>query len=306
MKVEISHLVKSFRKGVRAVDDLSFSFGPGEVIGFVGPNGAGKTTTMRILATLDTPDSGDVFLDGRSVLEHPDFAHLNIGFMPDDLPDRTDITVAEYLDFFARAYDLRGPRRENAVRSVEEFTGLAALRDKTLHELSKGMKQRVSLARALVHDPKVLVMDEPANGLDPRARIELRELVKALSESGKAILISSHILSEHEEMCTSSVIIERGKRLSTDNVPTADETWVKLRFKGLTADESVAKLLELPQVKAAEPHAGACRARIAAGDDEAAAFLADLVRRGFAPVRFDPEGGNLEDVFMQVTKGALA
>ena len=306
MKVEISHLVKSFRKGVRAVDDLSFSFGPGEVIGFVGPNGAGKTTTMRILATLDTPDSGDVFLDGRSVLEHPDFAHLNIGFMPDDLPDRTDITVAEYLDFFARAYDLRGPRRENAVRSVEEFTGLAALRDKTLHELSKGMKQRVSLARALVHDPQVLVMDEPANGLDPRARIELRELVKALAENGKAILISSHILTELEEMCTSSVIIERGRRLSTETLPEEKETWVRLRFKDIAPADAIAKLLEMPAVLAAELHAGICRAKIAAGDDEAARFLDELVRRGFSPVRFDPETGNLEDVFMHVTKGTLA
>ena len=306
MNVEIQNLVRSFRPGVRAVDGLSFSFKSGEVIGFVGPNGAGKTTTMRILATLDAPDAGDVLLDGVSVLDHPEHAHRNIGFMPDDLPDRSDITVDEYLDFFGRAYALRGAALRSAVESVEDFTGLTALRDKTLHELSKGMKQRVSLARALVHDPKVLVMDEPANGLDPRARIELRELVKALAESGKAILISSHILTELEEMCTSTVIIEHGRRLSTETLPAENETWVKLRFRDLAPSDAIPKLLELPAVRSAELHAGICRAKISAGDAEAAQFLAELVRLGFAPVRFDPETGNLEDVFMHVTKGTLA
>ena len=306
MTVEIKNLVRSFRPGVCAVDDLSFEFKSGDVVGFVGPNGAGKTTTMRILATLDVPDGGDVLLDGVSVLDHPETAHANIGFMPDDLPDRSDITVDEYLDFFGRAYALRDDALRSAIDGVEEFTGLTALRDKTLHELSKGMKQRVSLARALVHDPKVIVMDEPANGLDPRARIELRELVKALAESGKAILISSHILTELEEMCTTTVIIERGRRLSTEKVPVAAETWVKLRFKDLSPADAIAKLLEMPFVKAAEPHAGICRAKIAAGDEEAARFLAELVKLGLAPVKFDPETGNLEDVFMHVTKGALA
>ena len=306
MTVGIHNLVKSFQPGVNAVDGLSFSFKSGEVIGFVGPNGAGKTTTMRMLATLDVPDAGEILLDDVSVLDHPEVAHRAIGFMPDDLPDRSDITVDEYLDFFGRAYSLRGDALRAAVEGVEEFTGLTALRDKTLHALSKGMKQRVSLARALVHDPQVLVMDEPANGLDPRARIELRELVKALAENGKAILISSHILTELEEMCTSSVIIERGRRLSTEAVPVEKETWVKLRFKDLPPADAIAKLLEMPAVRAAEPHAGICRAKIAAGDEEAAKFLAELVRLGLAPVRFDPETGNLEDVFMHVTKGALA
>lgn len=306
MTVEIRNLVKSFQRGVRAVDNLSFTFKSGEVIGFVGPNGAGKTTTMRMLATLDVPDAGDIFLDGVSILDSPETAHRAIGFMPDDLPDRADITVDEYLDFFGRAYALRGNELRSAVESVEDFTGLTMLKDKTLHALSKGMKQRVSLARALVHDPQVLVMDEPANGLDPRARIELRELVKALAENGKAILISSHILTELEEMCTSSVIIERGRRLSTETLPEEKETWVRLRFKDIAPADAIAKLLEMPAVLAAEPHAGICRAKIAAGDDEAARFLDELVRRGFSPVRFDPETGNLEDVFMHVTKGTLA
>lgn len=270
MKVEIKNLTRIFRRGFKAVDDLSFTFSSGEVIGFVGPNGAGKTTTMRMMATLDFPDAGDILLDGRSILDDPDLAHRAIGFMPDELPDRNDITVEEYLDFFGRAYGLRGAALRTALDGVEEFTGLVPFRDKTLRQLSKGMKQRVSLARALVHDPAVLIMDEPANGLDPRARVELRELVKALAENGKAILISSHILSELEEMCTGTVIIERGRRLSTESAENED-VWLKVRVRKDAADAILAKMLETPGVLAAEK-----------------------------------AGCNLEDLFMQVTKGALA
>ena len=283
MKVELLHLTRVFQRGFKAVDDLSFSFTSGEVVGFVGPNGAGKTTTMRMLATLDVPDSGDILIDGKSILDDPSLAHRAVGFMPDDLPNRSDTTVDEYLDFFGRAYGLRGKELADAINGVEDFTGLVSFRDKTLRELSKGMKQRVSLARALVHDPQVIVMDEPANGLDPRARIELRELVRALAEQGKAILISSHILSELEEMCTTSVIIERGRRLSTD---FKDETaWIRLKFNSDGGEAILAKLLEMPSVKEAELSGAGFRVRIDAGDDAA---------------------GRLEDVFMHVTKGALA
>src|SRR5262249_36471724 len=198
MKIEVVNLKKHF--GVtRAVDDVSFAFSSGEVVGFVGPNGAGKTTTMRILATLDEPTAGDALIDGVSVVEEPERARHLIGYVPDSLPAHRDISVHEYLDFFARAYGLKGAHRAKVVESVEEFTNLAGIRDKMLNALSKGMKQRVSLARALLHDPPTLIMDEPAAGLDPRARIELRELIRALSSQGKAILISSHILTRSEE-----------------------------------------------------------------------------------------------------------
>jgi len=304
VKVELQHLTKVFQRGFKAVDDLSFSFSSGEVVGFVGPNGAGKTTTMRMLATLDVPDSGDILLDGKSILDNPDIAHRAIGFMPDDLPDRADTTVEEYLDFFGRAYSLRGKALREALDGVEEFTGLTSFRDKTLRQLSKGMKQRVSLARALVHDPQVIVMDEPANGLDPRARIELRELVRALAENGKALLISSHILSELEEMCTTSVIIERGKRLSTE---FADETaWIRLRFRGEGGEAVLAKLLEMPGIKEAEVAGPGFRVCIDAGDESAEQLAKELFTRGLAPIHFASEAGRLEDVFMHVTKGALA
>ena len=305
MKVEVTNLVKTFDRGFRAVDGLSFSFSSREVIGFVGPNGAGKTTTMRIMSTLDTPDSGDITLDGVSVLDHPEQAHRLIGFMPDDLPSRTDTTVDEYLDFFARAYGLRGAAIRKAVEGVEEFTGLTEFRDRTLHALSKGMKQRVSLARALVHDPAVLIMDEPANGLDPRARIELRELVKALGENGKAILISSHILSELEEMCTSSVIIERGRRLNAEAAVSA-ETWIKLRFLPGVNEKALPVLLETPGVVAAESSGNGWRVKTASGDEAAAALAGNLFARKLVPILFEPEVGKLEDIFMHVTKGRLA
>lgn len=305
MKVEVTNLVKTFDKGFRAVDDLSFSFSSGEVIGFVGPNGAGKTTTMRIMATLDTPDSGDITLDGVSLLDHPEHAHRLVGFMPDDLPSRTDTTVDEYLDFFARAYGLRGTAIRKAVEGVEDFTGLADFRDRTLNALSKGMKQRVSLARALVHDPAVLIMDEPANGLDPRARIELRELVKALGENGKAILISSHILSELEEMCTSSVIIERGRRLNAE-VEASAEMWIKLRFLPAVNEKALAALLETPGVLAAESSGNGWRVKTTAGDEAAATLAGNLFARDMVPILFEPELGKLEDIFMHVTKGNLA
>jgi ABC-2 type transport system ATP-binding protein len=304
MKVELLHLTRVFQRGFKAVDDLSFSFTSGEVVGFVGPNGAGKTTTMRMLATLDVPDSGDILIDGKSILDDPALAHRAVGFMPDDLPNRSDTTVDEYLDFFGRAYGLRGKELADALAAVEEFTGLASFRDKTLRELSKGMKQRVSLARALVHDPQVIVMDEPANGLDPRARIELRELVRALAERGKAILISSHILSELEEMCTTSVIIERGRRLSTD---FKDETaWIRLKFNSEGGEAILAKLLEMPSVKEAELSGAGFRVRIAAGDDAAESLAKELFSRDLVPIHFTSEAGRLEDVFMHVTKGALA
>ena len=304
MKVELLHLTRVFQRGFKAVDDLSFSFTSGEVVGFVGPNGAGKTTTMRMLATLDVPDSGDILIDGKSILDDPSLAHRAVGFMPDDLPNRSDTTVDEYLDFFGRAYGLRGKELADAINGVEDFTGLVSFRDKTLRELSKGMKQRVSLARALVHDPQVIVMDEPANGLDPRARIELRELVRALAEQGKAILISSHILSELEEMCTTSVIIERGRRLSTD---FKDETaWIRLKFNSDGGEAILAKLLEMPSVKEAELSGAGFRVRIDAGDDAAESLAKELFSKGLVPIHFASEAGRLEDVFRHVTKGALA
>jgi ABC-2 type transport system ATP-binding protein len=314
MRVEVRGLSRRFGR-VQAVDDVSFAFGAGEVVGFVGPNGAGKTTTMRIMATLDEPTAGDVLLDGVSAVDYPEAARRRLGYMPDALPEHADMTALEYVDFFGRAFGLRGGALRKSVDEVEAFTGLGAIRGKTLKQLSKGMKQRVSLARALVHNPALLIMDEPANGLDPRARIELRELVRALAESGKAVLISSHILTELSEMCSSVVIIERGRlagqgtletlaRSNGKNGEAAQQVWI--RPLGSSPEALAGTLLEIPGIRRARVRGGGCAAELAGGEAEAAALLAELVRRGAGVVEFRPEQAGLEDIFMTVTKGELA
>lgn len=213
MKTEVRNLTRIFGK-TKAVDDISFSFDDGNIFGFIGPNGAGKTTTIRIMATLDLATSGDVFYDGVSATLYPEAVRRVVGYMPDSLPGYKDIQVWEYLDFFARSFGLKGAERTRALNDIVEFTNLGELRNKFLFALSKGMKQRVSLARALIHNPKILIMDEPAAGLDPRARLELRTLLKILAEQKKAIFLSSHILSELQDICDGAVIIEQGKLLS--------------------------------------------------------------------------------------------
>ncbi|HET8798165.1 MAG TPA: ABC transporter ATP-binding protein, partial [Thermoanaerobaculia bacterium] len=253
MRVEVVDLRKDFGRTV-AVDGVSFTFGAGDVMGFVGPNGAGKTTTMRILSTLDEPSGGDALLDGVSIVQEPEEARRRVGFVPDALPVHADVTVHEYLDFFARAYGIGPQKRRSVIEGVEEFTNLTGIRDKTLKALSKGMNQRVCLARALLHDPGVLILDEPAAGLDPRARIELRELIRVFAANGKAILMSSHILTELAEICTGAVIIERGRILragSLDEIMTAasesGHRTLIIRTRG-SAAELQRVLLEMPGV----------------------------------------------------------
>jgi ABC-2 type transport system ATP-binding protein len=308
MKIEVVNLKKHFGPTL-AVDDVSFAFSSGQVVGFVGPNGAGKTTTMRILATLDEPTAGDALIDGVSVVEEPERARRLIGYVPDSLPAHRDISVHEYLDFFARAYGLKGARREKMVTGVEEFTNLAGIRDKTLNALSKGMKQRVSLARALLHDPPALIMDEPAAGLDPRARIELRELIRALSSQGKAVLISSHILTELAEICDGAVIIEHGKILMAGRVGEllTDNASRRVALIRVLSDreELYRELLQTPGVEAARLNGDEVMAEVNGDDDALCALLATLVGRGHRVIEFKQQRANLEEIFMSVTKGVV-
>jgi len=259
MHVEVRNLVRRFGR-TTAVDCINFEFQSGDIYGFVGPNGAGKTTTMRIMATLDEPCEGDIFIDGVSLINYPEKVRRWIGFMPDSLPAHNDISVAEYIDFFARAYGLRGARRRKAVEGVLDFTNLQGIRWKMLSSLSKGMKQRVSLARSIVHDPSVLIMDEPAAGLDPRARVELRELLKILRQQGKAVLISSHILTELSEICTGAVIIEQGKILRAGSVTELVQVEhhdgrreITVVALDIDSQSFVRQLLEMPLVEEAFP-----------------------------------------------------
>jgi ABC-2 type transport system ATP-binding protein len=308
MHIHVDHLKKHYGR-TRAVDDVSFSFSSGEIVGFVGPNGAGKSTTMRIIATLDEPTSGDVFLDDISVVQDPDKAHRLIGYVPDALPGHRDISVHEYLDFFARAYGIRAAARKKVIESIEEFTNLLGIRDKHLNALSKGMKNRVSVARALVHDPAVLIMDEPAAGLDPRARIELRELLKVLCGQGKAILISSHILTELAEICTAAVIIERGKILragSLAHILTADKPHRTVLIRTLDEPELLHKdLLLRPNIEAARRIDHTVEADVAGGEEACWELLAHLVRSGYRVVEFHQQRAGLEELFMNVTRGEV-
>jgi len=307
--IELVHLSRSFGP-TRAVDDISFRVHAGEVFGYIGPNGAGKTTSMRILATLDLPNAGDALVDGFSVVNDPDRVRRRLGFMPDTFGTYSNVNVQEYLDFFARAYGLRQADRLRARRRVMEFTGLDILAEKPIDGLSKGMKQRLCLGRALIHDPAVLVLDEPAAGLDPRARIELRDMIRQLAKRGKTVLISSHILTELAEICDRVGIIERGRLVAVGSV---DE----IRKEVQTVHHAVeVSLLDgtggladwlAQQSGVSQIHEENSTVRfLHAGDRQAEAdLLKAMIEAGFPVVAFGARRQSLEDVFMQVTKGLV-
>ncbi|MDZ4774828.1 MAG: ABC transporter ATP-binding protein [Planctomycetota bacterium] len=306
--LEVRAVTKTYGK-LKAVDDVSFSVAPGQIVGFIGPNGAGKTTTMRICATLVYPDKGDVFIRGKSVLEDPRAVRRMLGFMPDSYGTYANTTIWEYLDFYARAYDLRGDARRRRVGEVMEFTSLSDLQEKEIAGLSKGMKQRLCLAKTLLHDPPVMILDEPAAGLDPRARVELRELVRELSGLDKAILLSSHILTELAEMCDSVIVIERGQ-LKADG--TVADLTKKLRpalqvyvrtLQGAAATERA--LVELPGIERVRLEREGVVFEQIGGPEELAATLTSLVQSGLSPVEFTPQQLNLEEVFLSLTEGKL-
>ena len=308
MKISVDHLRREFGKTV-AVDSISFSFDSGQIYAFVGPNGAGKTTTMRIMASLDEPTDGDVRLDDLSVVEDPERARSLIGFVPDELRVYWDTTVHEYVDFFARAYGLKGSTRDDAVSGVEEFSGIADIRDKQLRALSKGMKQRLSLARALVSDPQVLILDEPAAGLDPRARVELRELLVLLADQGKAIFISSHILTELTEICHGVVIIEQGRILESGEIDSVIQKQAPKRTYAMRVvefqDRLVRDLMQFPYVDRPRPAGNEVHFEVEGTEDNAFEVLNLLVNHGYRVVEFRQTKANLEDIFMNVTEGKL-
>lgn len=306
MKIAVDNLRREFGKTV-AVDSISFSFDSGQIYAFVGPNGAGKTTTMRIMASLDEPTDGDVRLDDLSVVEDPERARSLIGFVPDELRVYWDTTVHEYVDFFARAYGLKGSTRDDAVAGVEKFTGIADIRDKQLRALSKGMKQRLSLARALVSDPQVLILDEPAAGLDPRARVELRELLVLLADQGKAVFISSHILTELTEICHGVVIIEQGRILETGEIDAVIQKQAPKRTYAIRVvefqDRLVRDLMQFPYIDQPRPAGNEVHFEVEGTEDNAFEVLNLLVNHGYRVVEFRQTKANLEDIFMNVTEG---
>ena len=306
--LEVQRLSRSYG-AVRAVHDLSFTLDRGQVMGFIGPNGAGKTTTMRILATLDLPDGGDALVEGRSVLVDPREVRKHVGFMADLFVPYANLNVLQFLDFAARAYDLRGAARVQAVRSVASFCGLLDFADRPASGLSKGMGQRLHLAKTLLHDPSLLILDEPTAGLDPRARIEFRDLLEALKAAGKGILISSHILSELSESCDAIVVIEKGKLVVSGDI---DEI-----AKGLGPHrEVVVKVLSDPdaalkwfllQPGVIEPTLvqGDVRFRFDRDDEALAALFASAVGAALRICGFTTVANDLEDIFLRTTRGKL-
>ncbi len=307
--IELRHLHRYFGP-TRAVDDVSFEVHAGQVFGYIGPNGAGKTTSMRILATLDLPTAGDAFVDGFSVVNDPDRVRRRLGFMPDYFSTYSNINVVEYLDFFARAYNLRGDQRRRAVADVMEFTGLDVLAEKPIDGLSKGMKQRLCLGRALIHDPAVLVLDEPAAGLDPRARIELRLMIRKLADRGKAVLISSHILTELAEMCDTVGIIERGNLVAVGSVAeiqrqiqTVHRTVEVRVLEG--QDRLAAWLADRPDVSQVVPENSLLRFVHAGTEADEADLLKAMILADFRVTAFGSRQQSLEDVFLEVTRGLV-
>ena len=257
MLLEVKHLTKSFGSNT-AVNDASFSIPRGEIFGFIGPNGAGKSTTLRIIAGLEEPDSGDVLWNNVSAVDYPEKLRKSIGFMPDTLPDVSDMTVKDFISFYASAFDLQGKIRRERIEKANTLTRLGELENKFISQLSKGMKQRVNLARILIHDPELLLLDEPAAGLDPLTRIEMRNILQILSDEGKTILLSSHILSELEDMVSGAVIIEKGKIIKhglIDDLTIPEEPGDNLEticiemIHGTTLGNWLSRIEQLPGVK---------------------------------------------------------
>jgi ABC-2 type transport system ATP-binding protein len=305
--IELRRLHRYFG-ATKAVNDVTFSVPRGQVFGYIGPNGAGKTTSMRILATLDLPTYGDAFVDGFSVINDPDRVRRRLGFMPDSFGTYANVNCWEYLDFYARAYGLVGRDRHRALRHVMGFTGLDKLAEKPISGLSKGMKQRLCLGRSMIHNPGVLILDEPAAGLDPRARIELREMIGQLAAGdGKTILVSSHILTELAEMCDRVGIIERGTLLATGSVEEIHrqlETHREVRVRLLERiADAAAWLREQPDVHEVREEGELLRFSHPGTRTEEAQLLRQMIEAGLSVAEFRSEEKSLEDVFMHVTQG---
>jgi len=333
--VSIRHLRKEYRETV-AVCDLSLDLEAGDIFGFIGPNGAGKTTTIKILATLLSPSAGAATVNGIDVVENPEGVRAVVGYMPDFFGVYDDVKVWEYLDFFAAAYRIPRPRRPHVIDDVLALTDLTGKKDSYVESLSRGMKQRLCLAKTLVHDPRLLLLDEPASGLDPRARIEFKELMKELQAMGKTILVSSHILPELADFCNKVGIIERGElkesghvgevirratgrrmleiRVVVDGapggVPDGAETGPAAGTDAASASpmaqraaDVLASRSDIDEVKTSD---GVLLAAFTGEPDEEWLVLNALVGAGVRVVHFGAQAADLEDVFMHVTKGLVA
>lgn len=304
--IEVEGLTREFPE-MKAVDGVSFRIARGTVVGFIGANGAGKTTTMRMLVTLDTPTSGRIKVQGMDVLEHPAEVRKKVGWMPDAYGTYDNMTVFEYLDFYGRAFGYRFAERRRRVDEVMEFTDLRDIADRPMDKLSKGMGQRLCLGRTLIHDPEVLVLDEPAAGLDPKARIEFKNLVRLLASKGKTIFISSHILSELGEMCDHLLFIDAGRLVHEGSMESLVDhhdvtTLLEIRVAGDPAP-LVAWVEASGELEIADRLKDGLRVRLTAPEP---GFRANLLRRmimdGLAISGFFKIERRLEDAFVDVLR----
>jgi ABC-2 type transport system ATP-binding protein len=306
MMLHVENLTKRYN-GTLAVDRLNMDIPEGEIYGFVGANGAGKTTTMRIIAGLLAPSSGKVFIGGIDVFKEPLEVKKHIGYMPDFFGVYDDLKVYEYMDFYAGLYGISKQKSRGLTDSLLELVRLTNKKDAYVDTLSRGMKQRLCLARSLIHDPEFLILDEPASGLDPRARVEMTEILKELRSLGKTILISSHILHELSELCTSIGIIDAGKLIASGSVQDILEKMshanqVKIRVSS-KEEEAVKILMEIPGIGSISSVVGVIDVNMEGGDEACVRVLKTLVERDIPVVSFQPVESSLETVFMQLTKG---
>jgi len=306
--ISVEGLTKSY--GARmALDGISFEVPEQEIFGFVGPNGAGKTTTLRILAALLEPTEGRAFIAGADVTKDRLKVHNSIGYMPDFFGVYDQLTVTEYLDFYAACYKQPKSRRKRIVDDLLALVGMSERRNQQVDTLSRGLKQRTCLARALVHDPSVLLLDEPASGLDPRARVEMREILKELQRMGKTVVISSHILPELTELCSMVGIIDHGRMRATGPVKEVIarlSSGKRLRISVVgPQDEAAAILLSLPAVRETQVVNGEIEAGYEGDDSVASEILQALTGAGIRVSNFAHVEGGLEDAFMKATSEDL-
>ncbi len=307
--IEIRSFVKRYEQFI-AVDHLDLKIEKGDVFGFIGPNGAGKTTTIRFLATLLKPTSGSAWINGYEVTRQVDDVKRSIGFMPDTFGVYDGMKVWEFLDFFATAYGLLRSKRRALIEDVLNLVDLTSKRDTLVNGLSRGMQQRLCLAKTLVHDPPVLILDEPASGLDPRARVEMKALLKELQKMGKTILVSSHILPELADFCNKIGIIERGKLLAAGPVQDVIRSIrqnriieVVLSRPSETCEVTLAHHEHVRNLAAVDNR---YKFEFAGNDDDVIALHAKLMGQDVPLVWFNEVQADLEEAFMKITKGLVA
>ena len=295
---------------VVAVDDLDLQLEQGDIFGFIGPNGAGKTTTIKMLATLLKPTSGSAYIDGYDVFRAPEKVRAVIGYMPDFFGVYDDLEAQEYLDFFAAAYKIPKRKRRGLIEDVLELTDLSVKRNTHVRDLSRGMKQRLCVAKTLIHDPKVLLLDEPASGLDPRARFEIREILKELSDMGKTIFVSSNILPELADFCNKIGVIEKGKLLISGDVndilsQLSAESVLEIRVhKGVEKAKEI--LAQRPDVGGMDIKGSILKIQYTGRREDVHNVLTQLVNEHVEVLSFHEAALDLEDAFLKLTEGIVS